>query len=86
MQKNEYLFDLASKTEKLDSIYPVLEQWLDVVNKNNEKFLLAARNYFSQLLTKTPYVRALILKGSVGEVHGKQRHQCLVSVNMNFSR
>ena len=28
-QKNEELFKLASKPENPDSIYPVLEQWLD---------------------------------------------------------
>ena len=36
---------MASKTENPDSIYPVLEQWLDDVTKNNDKFLLAARSY-----------------------------------------
>ena len=45
-QKNEELFDLAIKEENPDSIYPVLEQRLDEVNKNNDKFLLAARSYF----------------------------------------
>ena len=45
VQKNKELFDLASKAENLDSIYPVLDQWLDDVTKNNDKFLLAARNY-----------------------------------------
>ena len=44
-EKNEELFDLASKAENPDSIYPVLEQWLDDVTKNNDKFLLAARSY-----------------------------------------
>ena len=43
--KNEELFDLASKAENPDSIYPVLEKWLDDVTKNNDKFLLAARSY-----------------------------------------
>ena len=45
VQKNEELFDLASKTENPESIYNVLEQWLDDVTKNNDKFLLAARSY-----------------------------------------
>ena len=45
VQKNEELFDLASKAEKPESIYPVLEQWLDDVTKNNDKFLFAARSY-----------------------------------------
>ena len=45
VQKNEELFDLASQAEKPDSIYPVLEQWLDDVTKNNDKFLLPARSY-----------------------------------------
>ena len=37
VQKNEELFDLASKTENPDSIYPVLEQWLDDVTNNTDK-------------------------------------------------
>ena len=45
VQKNEELFDLASKAENPESIYPVLEQWLDDVTKNNDKLLLAARSY-----------------------------------------
>ena len=45
VQKNEELVDLASKAENPDSIYPVLEQWLDDKTKNNDKFLLAARSY-----------------------------------------
>ena len=45
VQKNEELFDLASKAENPESIYPVLEQWLDDVTKNNDKFLFAARSY-----------------------------------------
>ena len=48
MQKNE-LFDLASKAENADTIYLVLEQWLDDVNKNNDKFLLEARNYIDSV-------------------------------------
>ena len=49
VQKNEELFDLASKAENPDSIYPILEQWLDDVNKNNDKFLLAARSYIDSV-------------------------------------
>ena len=49
VQKNEELFDLASKAENPDSIYPVLEQWLDDVNKNNDNFLLAARSYIDSV-------------------------------------
>ena len=45
VEKNEELFELASKAENPESIYPVLEQWLDDVTKNNDKFLLAARSY-----------------------------------------
>ena len=45
MQKSKELFDLASKAENPDSIYPVLEQWLDNVTRNNDKFLLAAKSY-----------------------------------------
>ena len=49
MQKKEELFDLAIKTENPDSIYPALEQWLDDVTKNNDRFLLAARNYIDSV-------------------------------------
>ena len=49
VQKNEELFDLACKAENPDSIYPVLEQWLDDVTKNNDKFLLAARSYIDSV-------------------------------------
>ena len=45
VEKNEELFELASKAENPESIYPVLEQGLDDVTKNNDKFLLAARSY-----------------------------------------
>ena len=79
VHKNEELFDLASKAENPDSIYPVLEQWLDDVTKNNDKFLLAARSYIDS------DVRALIFKANLREVHAEQHHQCLASVNMNFS-
>ena len=47
--KNEELFELASKAENPDSIYPVLEQWLDNVTKNNDEFLLAARSYIDSV-------------------------------------
>ena len=49
VQKNEELFDLASKAENPDSIYPVLEQWLDDKTKNNDNFLLAARSYIDSV-------------------------------------
>ena len=49
VQKNEELFDLASKAENPDSIYPVLEQWLDDVIKNSDKFLHAARSYIDSV-------------------------------------
>ena len=49
VEKNEELFDLASKAENPDSIYPVLEQWLDDVTKNKDKFLLAARSYIDSV-------------------------------------
>ena len=48
VQKNEELFDLASKAENPDSIYPVLEQWLDDITNNNDK-LLAARSYIDSV-------------------------------------
>ena len=49
MRKDEELFDLASKAEYPDSIYPVLEQCLHDVTKNNDKFLLAARSYIDKV-------------------------------------
>ena len=47
VEKNEELFDLASKAENPESIYLVLEQWLDDVTKNNDNLLLAARSYIA---------------------------------------
>ena len=84
VQKNEVLFDLASKAENPDSLYPVLEQWLDYVT-NNKNSCLRLEAILTQLLTETPYVGALTLKGSLREVHVDQHHQCLASVNMTFS-
>ena len=49
VEKNEELFELASKAENPESIYPVLEQWLDDVTKNNDEFLLAARSYIDSV-------------------------------------
>ena len=49
VEKNEELFELASKAENPESIYPVLEQWLDDVTKNNDNFLLAARSYIDSV-------------------------------------
>ena len=49
VQKNEELFDLASKAENPDSIYPVLEQWFDDITNNNDIFLLAARSYIDSV-------------------------------------
>ena len=49
VQKNEELFDLAIKVENPDSIYPVLEHWLDDVTQNSDKFLLTARSYFDNV-------------------------------------
>ena len=48
-KKNEELFDFASKAENPDSIYHVLEQWLDDETKTNDKFLLAARSYIDSV-------------------------------------
>ena len=52
MQKNEELFDLAINAENPESIYTVLEQWLDDVTKNNDKYLLAARSYIDSLVDR----------------------------------
>ena len=38
----------------------------------------------TQLLTKTRYARALILKGSLREVQAEERHHRPASVNMTF--
>ena len=47
--KNAELFDLASKTENPNTIYPVPEQCLDDVTKNNDKILLAVRGYIDSV-------------------------------------
>ena len=49
VQKNEELFDLASRTENPDSFYPALEKWWDHATKNYEKFLLPARSYIGSV-------------------------------------
>ena len=63
VQKNEELFDLASKAENQDSIYPVLEQWLDIVTKNNDKFLLAARSYIDSVADRDTVCDGFNLQG-----------------------
>ena len=75
VQKNEELFDFASKADNPDLIYPVLEQWLDNVTNNNDKFLLAGRSY----------IDSVSHGDSLREVHVEQHHQCLASVDMTFS-
>ena len=85
MQKNEDFFDLACKAELPDSIYPVLEQWLDDVTKNNDKFLHAARSYIDSVAHRDTVCEDQILKVSLRKVHVKQHHQCLASVKMTFS-
>ena len=52
VQKNEELFDLAGKAENPDSIYPVLELWLDDVTKNNDNFLHATRSYIDTVANR----------------------------------
>ena len=49
VQKSKELFDLASKAENPDSLYPVLEQWLGDINNNIDIFLLAAKNYIDSV-------------------------------------
>ena len=49
VQKNKELLDLASETENPNSIYSVLEQWLDDVTKNPDEFLLAVRSYIDSV-------------------------------------
>ena len=85
VQKNEELFDLASKAENPDSLYPVLEQWFMIKPGTMINSCLRLEAILTQLLTETPYVRALILKANLREVNAEQHHQCLASVNMKFS-
>ena len=61
VQKNEELFDLARKAENPD--YPVLEQWLDDVTKNNDKFLLAARGYIDSVADRDNVCEGVNLHG-----------------------
>ena len=63
VQKNEELFDLASKVENPDSIYPVLEQWLDEVTKNYDKFLLAGGNYIDSVADRDTVCEGVIPQG-----------------------
>ena len=65
VQKKEELFDLASKAENPNSIYPVLEQWLDDVTKNNEKFLFAARRYIDSVADRDTVCEGVNTKGTL---------------------
>ena len=59
VQKNEEFSDLASKTEKPDSIYAVLKQRLDDVTRNNNVFLNAPISFLMQFTTKVREVLTL---------------------------
>ena len=67
VQKIEKLIHLASETENPDSIYRVLEQWLDDVTMNNNKFLLAARNYIDTVADQNT-----ACEGIIPQVHTKR--------------
>ena len=62
VEKNKDQYDLVRRTENPNSFYPVLEQWLDDITKNNDKFCLHLEAISTQLLTETLYSRALIFK------------------------
>ena len=69
VQTNEELFDMASKIENPDSIYSILEHWLDDVTKNNDEFVCQwLEVILNQSLTKTSYAQALILRALPREV------------------
>ena len=53
LQKNEEHFDLASKTENPDSIYPFPELWLDDVTKNSDGLLRQIEAISTDFRTKT---------------------------------
>ena len=50
-----WLIRLKTLKRNRESMYPVLEKWLDYVTKNNDKFLQAARNYIDWFMTRTQY-------------------------------
>ena len=69
VQTNEELFDMASKIENPDSIFSILEHWLDDVTKNNDEFVCQwLEVILNQSLTKTSYAQALILRALPREV------------------
>ena len=63
VQRNEELFDLASKIENPDSIYPVLEHWLEDITTNNDKCLLAARNCIDTVADRDTECDCFIFQG-----------------------
>ena len=84
VRKNEELFDLASKAKNSDSIYPVLEQWLDSVTKYTDIFLLAARSYIDTVADRDTVCEGVNPQVQ-SKIHAEQHHQCLASLNMTLS-
>ena len=52
VDKNEYLFDLAQKTEDPDAACKNLEKWLETVTKKTDEFIAAARGYINSVPDK----------------------------------
>ena len=78
--KTEELFDFASKTENADSIYLVLEQWLEDVTNNNDKFLLTARSYAESFVD-----RYTVCEG-VNPQSKAKKSSCLITSTMSSKR
>ena len=87
VQKKDELFDLASKTDNPDSIYPVLKQWLDNVTNNNDKFLLAARSYIDPVAHGDTVCEGVIPQGqskrssrrTASSMSSQRRHDFLMA-------
>ena len=85
IHKNEELFDLASKAENPDSVYPVLEQWLDDVTNINDKFLLAARNYIDSVAHRDAVCEGVNPQGQSKRSSRRTASSMSSQRNMTFS-
>ena len=52
VDKNEELFDLAQKNEDPDAACRNIENWLEIVTKNTDEFIAAARGYINSVQDK----------------------------------
>ena len=64
---------MASKSENPDSVYPVLEKWLDDVFKNQDKVLLSARSYIDSVADRDTLFEVVHYQSEVKKCSGLTR-------------